>query len=87
MKLNNLNKILLFVLSITIITISCQSNDNEKVVGSDLNLTQFVDPFIGSGGHGHVFVCANVPFGGIQLGPSNFFKGWEIGRASCRERV
>ena len=51
MKLNNLNKILLFVLSITIITISCQSNDNEKVVGSDLNLTQFVDPFICSGGH------------------------------------
>ena len=26
------------------------------------NLTQFVDPFIGSGGHGHVFVGANVPF-------------------------
>ena len=77
MKLNNLNKILLLVLSITIITISCQSNDNEKVVGSDLNLTQFVDPFIGSGGHGHVFVGANVPFGGIQLGPSNFFKGWD----------
>ncbi|KRP30332.1 MAG: sugar hydrolase [Cryomorphaceae bacterium BACL22 MAG-120619-bin32] len=41
------------------------------------NLTQFVDPFIGSGGHGHVFVGANVPFGGVQLGPSNFYKGWD----------
>jgi predicted alpha-1,2-mannosidase len=36
-----------------------------------------VDPFIGSGGHGHVFVGANVPFGAVQVGPSNFYKGWD----------
>lgn len=36
-----------------------------------------VDPFIGSGGHGHVFVGANVPFGAVQLGPMNIFKGWD----------
>ena len=40
-------------------------------------LTSYVDPFIGSGGHGHVFVGANVPFGGVQLGPDNFYKGWD----------
>lgn len=40
-------------------------------------LTDYVDPFIGSGGHGHVFVGANVPFGGVQLGPDNFYKGWD----------
>ena len=39
--------------------------------------TQYVDPHIGSGGHGHVFVGANVPFGAVQLGPSNFFRGWD----------
>lgn len=38
---------------------------------------RFVDPFIGSGGHGHVFVGANVPFGGVQVGPTNFNKGWD----------
>ena len=27
------------------------------------NLTQYVDPRIGTGDHGHVFVGANVPFG------------------------
>ena len=37
----------------------------------------YVDPFIGSGGHGHVFVGANVPFGAVQLGPNNIFKGWD----------
>lgn len=36
-----------------------------------------VDPYIGSGGHGHVFVGASVPFGGIQLGPTNFEQGWD----------
>lgn len=41
------------------------------------DLTQYVDPMIGSGGHGHVFVGANVPFGAVQLGPSNFFQGWD----------
>lgn len=37
----------------------------------------YVDPLIGSGGHGHVFVGANVPFGAVQLGPMNIFKGWD----------
>ena len=32
---------------------------------------------IGSGGHGHVFVGASVPFGAVQLGPNNIFKGWD----------
>ena len=41
------------------------------------NLTQFVDPFIGSAEHGHVFVGANVPFGFVQLGPSQLSKGWD----------
>jgi len=48
--------------------------------GEDNNsdgLTKYVDPYIGSGGHGHVFVGANVPFGAIQAGPSNFHKGWD----------
>lgn len=40
-------------------------------------LTDLVDPYIGSGGHGHVFVGANVPFGAIQAGPQNIHKGWD----------
>lgn len=41
------------------------------------NLTQFVDPYIGTGGHGHVFVGANVPFGFVQLGPTQLTQGWD----------
>ena len=31
----------------------------------------FVNQKIGSGGHGHVFVGATVPFGFVQLGPTS----------------
>lgn len=44
-----------------------------------LNLTQYVDPYIGSSFHGHVFVGANVPFGAVQLGPVNITQGWDWG--------
>lgn len=37
----------------------------------------YVDPYIGSGGHGHVFVGASVPFGAVQVGPTNIVKGWD----------
>jgi predicted alpha-1,2-mannosidase len=40
-------------------------------------LTQYVDPFIGTGFHGHVFMGANVPFGAVQLGPVNMSQGWD----------
>jgi predicted alpha-1,2-mannosidase len=41
------------------------------------NLTKYVDPFIGTGFHGHVFVGADVPFGAVQLGPTNISQGWD----------
>ena len=41
------------------------------------DLTQYVDPLIGSAEHGHVFVGANVPYGFVQLGPSNIKQDWD----------
>jgi predicted alpha-1,2-mannosidase len=37
----------------------------------------YVDPYIGTGGHGHVFLGASVPFGAVQPGPTNINKGWD----------
>ncbi|MGM9751199.1 MAG: GH92 family glycosyl hydrolase [Candidatus Cryptobacteroides sp.] len=41
------------------------------------SLTDYVDLRIGSGGHGHVFVGANVPFGMVQLGPTSIPITWD----------
>ncbi|MDD5891920.1 MAG: GH92 family glycosyl hydrolase, partial [Bacteroidales bacterium] len=39
--------------------------------------TDYVDMRIGTGGHGHVFVGANVPFGMVQLGPTSIPQTWD----------
>src|SRR3982751_184041 len=39
--------------------------------------TQYVNPYIGTAGHAHVFLGASVPFGAVQLGPDNVFRGWD----------
>ena len=39
--------------------------------------TSFVNTKIGSGGHGHVFVGASVPFGMVQLGPTSIPQEWD----------
>lgn len=33
------------------------------------SLTEYVNPFIGTGGHGHTYPGATVPFGAVQLSP------------------
>lgn len=61
-------------LTILLFTFSCQQQ--EKAI-QETDFTQFVDPYIGSDYHGHVFVGANVPFGAVQLGPNNETQGWD----------
>src|SRR6185436_8104771 len=36
-----------------------------------------VDPFIGTGGHGHTFPGPTLPFGMIQPGPDTRLTGWD----------
>jgi len=40
-------------------------------------LINFVNPFIGTGGHGHTYPGATVPFGMVQLSPDNGTEGWD----------
>ena len=39
--------------------------------------TAYVDPRIGTGDHGHVFIGANVPFGMVNAGPTQIEEGWD----------
>lgn len=58
------------ILAAALVIAGCASNSEEK-------LTSKVNPMIGSGGHGHVFVGANVPFGMVQLGPHQLKDTWD----------
>ena len=41
------------------------------------NFTQYVDPMIGTGGHGHTYPGAVVPHGMVQLSPDTRLEGWD----------
>ncbi|HLV85858.1 MAG TPA: GH92 family glycosyl hydrolase [Candidatus Sulfotelmatobacter sp.] len=41
------------------------------------DLTKFVKIAIGTGGHGHTYPGATVPFGMVQLSPDTFNEGWD----------
>ncbi|HYO22746.1 MAG TPA: GH92 family glycosyl hydrolase [Flavisolibacter sp.] len=69
-------KQLFFFLCMSVLFVCC-GRQNIKGLTAETNLTQFVDPFIGTGFHGHVFLGANVPFGAVQLGPVNMSEGWD----------
>ncbi len=70
MKTLSFNK--LFVLAfIAIIAVGCNQPQNNK------NLIQFVNPFIGTGGHGHTYPGATSPFGMVQLSPDTRLDGWD----------
>src|SRR4051794_13798802 len=41
------------------------------------DFARWVDPFIGTGGHGHTFPGATVPFGMVQLSPDTRTDNWD----------
>ena len=64
---------MLCIMLLSFLVVSSCSEQQEPAVQP----VDYIDPMIGSGGHGHVFVGANVPFGAVQVGPNNIYKGWD----------
>ena len=65
------------IIMMALATLSVLAAGAQETQTAEERLTQYVDPYIGSGGHGHVFVGANVPFGMVQLGPTEKSRGWD----------
>ncbi len=47
------------------------------IVAQTMNNQEYVNPFIGIGGHGHLFPGATVPFSMVQLSPDTRTEGWD----------
>ena len=71
-----MKKIQLLAISLIFFT-SCKTEESVKSVSQNELKSTYVDPFIGTGGHGHVYPGATVPFGMIQLSPDNGLSGWD----------
>ena len=46
-------------------------------VAQEKKPSSYVDPFIGTGGHGHTYPGATLPFGAVQLSPDTDTEGWD----------
>ena len=67
---------LLPCLLILISLIGCNNNNKPNPI-KDENLTAYVNPFIGTGAHGHTYPGATMPFGMMQLSPDTRLDGWD----------
>lgn len=67
------NKYLILLSAVLIF--SC--NKQPENVKNESSAISFVDPFIGTGGHGHTYPGATVPFGMLQVSPVNGISAWD----------
>lgn len=65
------------VMLIAFTFISCEPDADQPIAKKDKALISYVDPFIGTGGHGHTYPGATMPFGMMQLSPDTRLDGWD----------
>lgn len=68
-------RMLLVSLFVLVFTYACQSKKTDTPVLYDF--AKYVDPLIGTGGTGHTFPGAVLPYGMVQLSPDTDIGGWE----------
>ena len=67
---------LTFLFLLILSFLSCSTTDNTPAK-KDKALISYVNPFIGTGGHGHTYPGATMPFGMMQLSPDTRLEGWD----------
>ncbi|ROS81293.1 glycoside hydrolase family 92 protein [Muribaculaceae bacterium Isolate-042 (Harlan)] len=68
-----MNRLFITTISLGLLTASCGTSGTH----GDSDYTAYVDPFIGTGGHGHTFPGPVVPHAMIQPGPDTRINGWD----------
>ena len=63
------------ILLVTVLFVGCNSSKDKKAFKDDI--LNYVNPFIGTAGHGHTFPGATSPFGMVQLSPDTGLEGWD----------
>ena len=69
-------KFILYFIAIFLLN-SCGLDYKVFDAKKDKKLISYVNPFIGTGGHGHTYPGATMPFGMMQLSPDTRLEGWD----------
>jgi len=70
-------KHIFYCLAISFLLVGCSKKTNLNPAEKDNALISYVNPFIGTGGHGHTYPGATMPFGMMQLSPDTRLDGWD----------
>ncbi len=62
------------ILLVAVLVVGCNSSKDKKACKDDI--LNYVNPFIGTAGHGHTFPGATSPFGMVQLSPDTGLEGF-----------
>jgi predicted alpha-1,2-mannosidase len=65
---------LIFLVVLSLALFQCKNNEQNSVPREAVD---YVNPFIGTGGHGHTYPGASMPFGSVQLSPDSRLEGWD----------
>jgi putative alpha-1,2-mannosidase len=68
--MKSIQKFLLYSLALFMLN-GCSDDTRQK------QITEWVNPFIGTGGHGHTYPGPSMPFGMVQLSPDTRLTGWD----------
>ncbi|WP_322933390.1 GH92 family glycosyl hydrolase [Bacteroides sp. CG01] len=63
------------ILLVAVLFVGCNSSKDKKAFKDDI--LNYVNPFIGTAGHGHTFPGATSPFGMVQLSPDTGLEEWD----------
>ncbi len=63
--------------SIVLFFFACDFVKKGKSEETNISIAKYVDPFIGTGAHGHTYPGATVPFGMLQVSPDNGISKWD----------
>lgn len=70
-------KIAFFIALASFTFLGCATDSKHPIAKKDKALIQYVNPFIGTAGHGHTYPGASMPFGMMQLSPDTRLDGWD----------
>ena len=65
------------ILIVLALFLSCNDSSTIPEAQKDQPLINYVNTFIGTGGHGHTYPGATLPFGMMQLSPDTRLEGWD----------
>ncbi len=69
-------KLTTFLIAVVLFS-SCNDSSPTTIAQKDQPVTNYVNTFIGTGGHGHTYPGATMPFGMMQLSPDTRLDGWD----------